>query len=203
MSDDNINFLNDVMYSDCPVCGAKNKLEVTNRTDNIPYFGDMLETAVCCKECGYQSSDSISLEQNDPVKFTLTIDDSKLNTRIAKSQTATLSLPELGLKVEPGPKSQGYVSNVEGILNRFESAIIRALTLEGSEMDEEAQNNAYDLIESLAGIKMGELSTLLILEDPFGNSIIDDDDAEKEMLSQEEADKLQTGFINIDQSEVE
>ena len=50
---------------------------------------------------------------------------------------------------------------------------------------------------------MGELSTLLILEDPFGNSIIDDDDAEKEMLSQEEADKLQTGFININQSEVE
>ena len=203
MSEDNINFINEVMYSDCPVCGAKNKLEVTNRTDNIPYFGDMLETAVSCKECGYQSSDSIALEQNDPVKFTLTIDDSKLNTRVAKSQTATLSIPELGLKVEPGPKSQGYVSNVEGILNRFESAIVRALTLEGSEIEKDAEENAYKLIESLASIKMGELSTLLVLEDPFGNSIIDDDDAEKEMLSLEEANKLQTGFTTIDQSEVE
>jgi zinc finger protein len=43
------------------------------------------------------------------------------------------------------------------------------------------------------------LETILILEDPFGNSIIDDDDAEYEVLTQEEADALQTGFTMIDQ----
>ncbi len=203
MSNDNITFNNEIMYSDCPVCGGEKTLEVSNRTDNIPYFGDILETAVLCKNCGYQSSDSISLEQNDPVRFTLKIDSSKLNSRVAKSQTATVTIPDLGLKVEPGPKSQGYVSNVEGILNRFESAVVRAIKLEGDEITPDVRENALNIIDYLARIKMGELSTTLILEDPFGNSVIDDDDAEKELLTQEEADKLQTGFTTIDQSEME
>lgn len=202
MSEDNINFTKDVMFSDCPVCGGEKTLEVTNRTDNIPYFGDILETAVSCKQCGYQSSDSISLEHNDPVRYTLKINNTKLNTRVAKSQTATITLPDLGLKVEPGPKSQGYVSNVEGILNRFESAVIRAIKLEGEDIDTQVRDNALNIIDTLTKVKMGELSTLLILEDPFGNSVIDDDDAEKELLTQEEAEQLQTGFTTIDQEGV-
>lgn len=199
MTKDNITYDNEIMFSDCPVCGGKKTLEVTNRTDNIPYFGDILETAVSCKKCGYQTSDSISLEHNDPVRFTLKIDNSKLNTRVAKSQTATITMPELGLKVEPGPKSQGYVSNVEGIINRFESAVVRALKLEGDEIEPAVQESALNIIDFLSKIKLGERSTLLILEDPFGNSVIDDDDAEKELLTQEEAEKLQTGFTTIDQ----
>ena len=50
---------------------------------------------------------------------------------------------------------------------------------------------------------MGDFKTVLILEDPFGNSLIDDDDADKELLTQEETEKLQTGFTTIDQDEVE
>jgi zinc finger protein len=202
MTEDNITYNNEIMYSDCHVCGGEKTLEITNRTDNIPYFGDILETAVSCKNCGYQSSDSIALEHNDPVKYTLKIDNSKLNTRVAKSQSATITLPELGLKVEPGPKSQGYVSNVEGILNRFESAVIRAIKLEGDEIDDDVRENALNIIEFISKIKLGELSTILILEDPFGNSVIGDDDADKELLTPEEAEKLQSGFTTIDQSEM-
>lgn len=168
MTKDNIVYNNEIMYSDCPVCGGEKTLEITNRTDNIPYFGDMLETAVSCKNCGYQSSDSISLEHNEPMRFKLKIDSTKLSSRVAKSQTATISIPDLGLKVEPGPKSQGYVSNVEGILNRFESAVLRAIKLEGEEIDPDVQDKALDIIDYLTRIKMGEMSALLILEDPFG-----------------------------------
>ncbi|MBE6493032.1 MAG: ZPR1 zinc finger domain-containing protein [Methanosphaera stadtmanae] len=191
------NFEDNVSLSDCPVCGSKNTLRVTSKTDNIPYFGDIFETSVSCQQCGYQSSDSISLEQNDPVKYTLKIDESKMNTRVAKSQTATITIPELGLKVEPGAKSQGYVSNVEGILNRFEDAVLRAIKLESDNSD--VQDNALNIIEMITQLKMGEISANLILEDPWGNSLIDDDDAKKVMLTQEEADKLETGFTTIDQ----
>lgn len=191
------NFEDNVSMSDCPVCGSKNTLRVTSKTDNIPYFGDIFETSVLCEQCGYQSSDSISLEQNDPVKYILKIDETKMNTRVAKSQTATITIPELGLKVEPGAKSQGYVSNVEGILNRFEDAVLRAIKLESD--NSEVQDNALNLIELITQLKMGELSANLILEDPWGNSLIDDDDAKKVMLTQEEVDKLETGFTTIDQ----
>ena len=92
---------------------------------------------------------------------------------------------------------------MEGILNRFESAVIRAIKLEGEEIPYEVRENALNIIDYLSKIKIGELSTLLVIEDPFGNSVIDDDDAQKELLKQEEADKLQTGFTTIDQNEVE
>ena len=196
---DENNMKKEVMMSDCPVCGKSKTLEVKTSTDNIPYFGDILETSVYCNECGYQSSDSISLEHNEPSRYTLTINDTKLDSRVAKSQTATITIPELGLKVEPGPKSQGFVSNVEGILNRFEQAVARALTLEGENISSEVEDNAVNILECITHIKMGELETILILEDPFGNCIIDDDDAEYEVLTQEEADALQTGFTMIDQ----
>lgn len=196
---DENNMQKEVMMSDCPVCGKSKTLEVKTSTDNIPYFGDILETSVYCNQCGYQSSDSISLEHNEPSRYTLTINDTKMDTRVAKSQTATITIPELGLKVEPGPKSQGFVSNVEGILNRFEQAVARALTLEGENISQEVEDNAVNILEGITHIKMGELETILILEDPFGNSIIDDDDAEYEVLTQEEADALQTGFTMIDQ----
>ena len=54
MTKDDIIYNNEFMYSDCPVCGGEKTLEITNRTDNIPYFGDILETAVSCRNCGYQ-----------------------------------------------------------------------------------------------------------------------------------------------------
>lgn len=199
MENEEPKFNEELMKADCPVCGGKKTVDVKNQTDNIPYFGDILETSLTCSQCGYQSSDSISLEHNDPMRFTLRINDTKLNTRVAKSQTATITLPELGLKVEPGPKSQGFVSNVEGIINRFEQAVVRAIQLEGDEMDDNSRENALNIIELLGKIKLGDFETLLILEDPFGNSVIDDEDADKELLSQEEADALQTGFTIIDQ----
>ena len=173
----------EIMLSDCPVCNSKKTLEVKNITENIPYFGDILETSVYCRNCGYQESDNISLEQNDPSRYSLLINSQKLSSRVAKSQTATITIPELGIKVEPGPKSQGYVSNVEGILSRFEEAVIRAIKLEGENINPDVENNALDIIEMITKIKMCELETLMILEDPFGNSVIDDDDANMELLT--------------------
>ena len=191
----------DVMLSDCPVCHSKNTLEVKNITENIPYFGDILETSVYCTNCGYQESDNISLEQNEPSRYTLKINSDKLSSRVAKSQTATITIPELGLKVEPGPKSQGYVSNVEGILSRFEQAVVRAIKLEGDNIDADVQENALNIIELITNIRMGELETLMILEDPFGNSVIDDDDASYEKLTEEEVSLLKTGFTTINQDD--
>lgn len=192
--------LNNEMKSDCPVCGGESTLIVTNKTDNIPYFGNILETAVRCEKCGYQSADNICLDHHDPVRYTLEIGKDKLNTRVAKSQTATVQIPELGLKVEPGAKSQGYVSNVEGILNRFEDAIQRVLLMD-NEDPQSVKENALNIMDIIESIKLGEMTTKLIVEDPFGNSIIDDDDVKKEKLTPEEVEKLETGFTIINQDE--
>lgn len=181
--------------TDCPVCNCKNTLEMTSKTEKIPYFGEILESTIVCSECGYRHSDTICLEQKEPVYYSLSINKNNINTRVVKSQTATLSIPELGLKVEPGPKSQGYVSNVEGVLNRFESAVETAM--EWTE-EQDVTENALKIIEKIENIKSGEESATLIVEDPFGHSIIVDDNAEHRKLTQEEVENLNTGFVTID-----
>jgi zinc finger protein len=181
--------------TDCPVCRGKNTLNMTSKTEKIPYFGEIMESTLLCSDCGYKHSDTICLEQKEPVKYTLKINKDKLNTRIVKSQSATLSIPELGLKVEPGPKSQGYVSNVEGVINRFESAV--ATAMEWAE-EKQIQENALKILEKIEELKTGNEIATLVLEDPFGHSIIVDNDAKHRKLTEEEINELNTGFMTIE-----
>jgi zinc finger protein len=186
--------LNNIV-TDCPVCKGKETLEMTSKTEKIPYFGEIMESTLLCSECGYRHSDTICLEQKEPIRYSLEIKKEDLNTRVVKSQSATLSIPELGLKVEPGPKSQGYVSNVEGVINRFESAV--ATAIEWAE-EEQIKENALKILEKIENVKNGNEKATLIVEDPFGHSIIVHKDAKHRKLTEDEINELNTGFMTIE-----
>ncbi len=47
-----------------------------------------------------------------------------LKSKIYRSPVGKLEIPELELIVEPGPKADFYYTNVEGVLLRFESAVL-------------------------------------------------------------------------------
>ncbi len=183
--------LND-MKGDCPVCRAKQTVEFTSKTENIPYFGEIMESTILCSECGYKHSDTICLEQKEPVRFSMLIKKGNLNARVVKSQTATVSIPELGLKVEPGSKCQGYVSNIEGILNRFEDAVNTAIRFVE---DDESKNNGRILLDEIEKVKNGAREVEIIIEDPFGHSTIIHEDASSRRLTDDEIKGLKTGFI--------
>ncbi len=183
------------MKGDCPVCQSKRSVEFESKTEKIPYFGEILESTVQCFKCGYKHSDMICLEQKEPVRYSLWVNKDNLNARAVRSQSATVSIPELGLKVEPGPKSQGYVSNIEGILIRFEDAVKTAMNFVE---DEESKNNAMKILDNLEKIKNGEIEVEIIIEDPFGHSIIIHPDASRRELTQEEISGLKTGFITYE-----
>mgnify|MGYP002406495522 CR=1 FL=1 len=183
------------MKGDCPVCQSKGSVEFESKTEEIPYFGEIMESTIYCFECGYKHSDVICLEQKDPVRYSLWINKDNINARVVRSQTATVSIPELGLKVEPGPKSQGYVSNIEGVITRFEDAVKTALNFVE---DEKSKNNALKILESLGNVKNGKMEVEIIIEDPFGHSTIIHDDAFKRELTQEEIKDLKTGFITYE-----
>ncbi len=183
------------MKTDCPVCKEKGSLTLKTTTENIPYFGEIMESTVKCSECGFKHSDVICLEVKDPVKYNLTIGKEKMNTRVVKSQSATIKIPEIGLKVEPGPQSQGYVSNIEGILERFQKAVNTALSWAE---DENSKGNAVRILDDLDRIRYGDKKVTLIIEDPFGHSLIEDKKAIKSNLSPDEIKNLKTGFTTID-----
>ena len=183
------------MVIKCPACGVDGIATSIMKEIEIPHFGKVLETTIQCKKCGFKHSDVISLEQNEPAKYILKISKETLSVRVVRSQSATVTIPEIGVKVEPGPKSEGYVTNVEGILTRFEGAVKKALNLFN---DEESQNNAKNTLAQIQELIKGNGTATLIIDDPFGQSNIVSDDVEISEIPEDELKDLKTGFSHIE-----
>ena len=183
------------MKMDCPVCGGKNTATYTTQTHELAYFGEIVESTIQCERCGFRHNDIITTEQKDPAKHSLIISKKNLDSRVVRSQSATVSLPEIGIKVEPGPKSEGYISNVEGVLIRFRDATERALNMF---TDAKSKENGKKVLENINKVLDGEMETLLLIEDPFGQSKIMDVRAKTEPLTDEELKHLKTGFTVIE-----
>ncbi|MCL2156619.1 MAG: ZPR1 zinc finger domain-containing protein [Methanobrevibacter sp.] len=179
------------MIIDCPVCNGKGTVESTTKTKNIPHFGEILESSLICSSCGFKHNDVICLEQKDPAKYIITINKDNLSSRVVKSQSATVSIPELGIKVEPGPKSLGYVSNIEGVIIRFKEGVKKALAIFNND---ESQKNGLKILNKLDKLVNGEIEATLMIEDPFGQSNILDMNVKKEKLTKKELKHLKTGF---------
>ena len=194
MSEEETTEINEMTIK-CPACATEGTATSIMKEIEIPHFGKVLETTIQCKKCGFKHSDVIALEQNDPAKYTLKISKETLSVRVVRSQSATVTIPELGMKVEPGPKSEGYVTNVEGVLIRFEGAIKKALQLFE---DEESQKNGKNTLAEIQELIKGNSTATLIIDDPFGQSNIVSDDVEISEIPAEELKNLKTGFSHIE-----
>jgi len=90
------------MVITCPACSIEGVAKSIMREIEIPHFGNVLETTIQCPSCGFKHSDIIALEQNDPAKYVLEINKNNLSVRVVRSQSATVSIPEVELKWNQG-----------------------------------------------------------------------------------------------------
>ena len=163
-----------VVPGPCPTCNTE--IEYLYTTENIPYFSDILIISAICPSCGYKFVDTQMLKHGEPVRYVYrTAKEEDLAVRVMRSMSAAIEIPELGVRIDPGPTCQGFVSNIEGVLDRIVQAIGSAI-IDG---DAEERENAHLLLEKIAKVKCGELPVTIILEDPTGNSAIVSDRAEK------------------------
>ncbi len=175
------NFVETKVPGPCPCCNTD--IEYLYKTENIPYFSDILIISAICPECGYKFVDTQLLKHDPPARYTLpvsSVDD--LSVRVVRSMSASIEIPELGVRIDPGPVSQGFVSNVEGVLDRIEQVVKGALQW-GNEVEKE---NAAALLADIVRVKAGTFPITLILEDPDGNSGIESERATKEAYTPEE-----------------
>jgi len=186
----------------CPTCKSEGSLKLLSMSSEIPYFGEHTQITLSCDKCGMRQTDFIPSEERGALSFTLSIEkDEHLQARIVRGSSGTVRIPELDLEVAPGTQSTGYVSNVEGVVNRFID-IIRMMMrqirtdIEGGENDDEQNlEKLFQLEMALTALAKGELLGDLSLEilDPKGHSIIGHDDAIKRALSVEEIALLDPG----------
>jgi zinc finger protein len=162
-----------IVRAPCPVC--KNEIEYLYQTEEIPYFSEILLMSASCG-CGYRLVDTMILEENEPVRWTLRVDEEKdLEARVVRSTRGVIEIPELGMLAEPGPICEAFITNVEGVLLRMERVIGTVLTwAEGEERE-----TALALRAKIAECRAGRMPFTLIIEDPDGNSAIISPKAEK------------------------
>ena len=101
-----------------------------------------------------------------------------MKVRIIKSSKATIKLPHI-TTITPGPVSKGYITNIEGILNRVKHQIEAT---RNSEEDETVKKKAKNLLKKLTKISWGQEKQKIIIEDPSGNSAIISERAVKTKL---------------------
>ncbi|MCM2465236.1 ZPR1 zinc finger domain-containing protein [Methanoculleus oceani] len=174
--------MRDSYQGTCPACGGEIRI-VYHRLE-IPHFSDLLLVAIACDACGYRHTDTIILGEGDPVRWTVRVEEpDDLAIRVARSTTGTIEIPELGLKVEPGTACEGFVTNIEGVLSRFEQALETILA--NPESDDE-RTAALRMQETIGAAREVAFPFTVILEDPAGNSALVSEKAEKMLLDREE-----------------
>ena len=162
----------------CPICHTKN-LTLTEAMREVPFFGRLFIFSMDCSNCIYHKADVEAEEQKEPVKYTIEVSSEEdMSIRIVKSAQATLKIPHV-VTVTPGPASNGYVTNVEGILNRVKHEIESA---KENEEDPAAKKKAKNLLKKLQKVMWGQDKLKIVIEDPTGNSAIISDKAVKGKL---------------------
>ncbi|KAL8997948.1 MAG: hypothetical protein Q9169_002870 [Polycauliona sp. 2 TL-2023] len=163
----------------CPGCTKPAHLNL--QLINIPFFKQVIVSAVMCTECNYRSSDvktggeiprlgkKIYLDVREPLD---------LQRDILKSETCYLKIDEIDVEVAPGTMG-GRFTTVEGLLTQIrddtKGTIFDMDDEKGSggdsmtEPKRQAWTRFFDKIDK--AIK-GELQYTILLEDPLANSYV-------------------------------
>jgi zinc finger protein len=177
--------------TNCPNCGKKALL--THSEQEIPHFGKILISTLYCRSCSFKWNDIIALDSKEPNEFRCKVSsENDLKIKIVKSSSATIIIPELGVEIEPGIASDGYISNIEGLLVRIEEATGIIFRSSSGQQKKAAEK----LLKKIFNAKNGKLAFEVIVLDPLGNSGLIGNGVKKRKLSEKEASSLKKG-INI------
>ena len=180
----------------CPICGNENSLKMMAHSSEIPYFGEHTQITMSCNSCGWRVTDFIPAEGKKAGSWTLIVSSTEhISARVVRSSSCTVRIAELGLEVTPGSSSTGYISNVEGVLDRFASAIGTIRRQADVENDDDTKTKCDELLSKINMVKSGELVVTLELLDPVGHSQILHEEAVSSEISDEDAKELDPGPI--------
>lgn len=150
----------------CPSC--KKRGIINFHLHRIRYLGEVMESVLRCASCGYRHVDVLTLEEKPPARFKVKVEcPQDMLIRVVRSSNAVVEIPELGVRITPGLASEGYISNVEGVLARVEDVLLSVKKWGG-----ERKAKAEELLERVKAVKRGDEAVHIIIEDPTGNSAI-------------------------------
>ncbi|XP_048323309.2 uncharacterized protein LOC107415666 isoform X1 [Ziziphus jujuba] len=142
----------------------------------IPHFRKILLSAFECPHCGERNNEVQFAGELQPkgCSYRLQVpsgDPKMLNRQVVKSESATIKIPELDFEIPPEAQ-RGTLSTVEGILVRA-AAELEALQEERKKVNLETAEAIDRFLLKLKACAKGDSPFTFILDDPAGNSFIE------------------------------
>eukprot|EP00727_Mastigamoeba_balamuthi_P009795 m51a1_g5438 hypothetical protein (504) ;mRNA; r:174123-176114 len=156
----------------CPMCSAMGKMRSV--LTKIPHFKEVVIMAFTCDKCGYKTN-TVQGGGSVPdhgTRLTLNVKEPLDLTRsFLKSDTASLSIPELHLELGAGTLGSRFTS-VEGVLEMTSQELKRNTFLVGDSADSSNAEKMHALTSRLQTLRAGNEPFTLIVDDPMSNSYI-------------------------------
>ncbi|MCJ1311921.1 nucleolar zinc-finger protein [Agyrium rufum] len=163
----------------CPGCTKEAAMNV--QMVHIPYFKQVIITAVVCDHCGYKTND-VKTGGDIPDKgqrITLRVEGPQdLRRDILKSESCRLIVPECQLEVEPGTMG-GRFTTVEGLIQQVRDDLHGSIydmddkiDKGGDSMPDEKKRSWGDFFAGIDRAIAAEVKFTVILEDPLSNSYV-------------------------------
>ncbi|KAG9509029.1 Zinc finger protein ZPR1, partial [Fragariocoptes setiger] len=159
--------------TNCPECRAP--CSTNMKLTEIPHFKEVILMATKCEACGHRTTEIKSGAGIDEkgVKVGIKIkDEQDLKKDVVKSDTCTVRVPELELEVVSA--SAGKYTTVEGV---FEDTIQRLEKSYPYMFGDSAEEHVRAKLKNIFDGLKSPIGLTLILDDPTGNSYIEDADS--------------------------
>jgi len=163
----------------CPAC-EKGNATTTLLPTKIPLFREIIIMTVICPDCSFRNSEvsfgGTIQERGERIALTITSEED-LNRQLVKSDSATLLIPSIELEIPPTTQ-RGKISTVEGVLKT---------AIEDMEQSQPDRLQVGDIdnfhrVRSVCEALKKMIDTIfgpykIILDDPAGNSFIENPNA--------------------------
>lgn len=140
----------------------------------IPFFKEIIVSSFSCPNCSWSNTEiqSAGRIQDQGVCYALKVKSKKdLNREVVKADSATTRIPELDFEIPPFTQ-KGALSTVEGLLDRAVAGLEQDQPVRRA-TDPEVAEKIDEFIQKLRKLKEVESGFTLVIEDPSGNSFVE------------------------------
>ncbi|MCL4123634.1 UNVERIFIED_CONTAM: hypothetical protein GTU68_022444 [Idotea baltica] len=159
------------------ICDQCSRPSVTKmKVTLIPHFKEVVIMATECDSCGYKTNEVKSGGGIEPLgkKYSLEVRSREdLHRDVLKSETCSISIPELDLDIGSGI-FVGKFTTVEGILTDVKEDLLKNPFLMGDATTDDKKIKIQNISKKIQEVINGTTSAHLNLDDPAGNSFVQD-----------------------------
>ncbi|XP_041926344.1 zinc finger protein ZPR1 [Alosa sapidissima] len=140
----------------------------------IPFFKEIIISSFTCHNCNWSNTEvqSAGRIQEQGVQYALKVKAKMdMNREVVKSDSATTKIPELDFEI-PAFTQKGSLSTIEGLIDRAvagleQDQVVRRAT------DPDVAVKIDEFVARLKELKNAESEFTLVIDDPSGNSFIE------------------------------